>query len=57
MIAPLVRNVRLDFAFQLVALDLRQIVALDESGAVVIVLMDAFVPLADFAGSGTCLGA
>ena len=57
MIAPLVRKVRLDFAFQLVAFDLRQIVASDKSGAVGIVLMDAFVPLADCAGSGTCLGA
>ena len=54
MIAPLVQKVRWDFAFQLEAFDLRQIVASDISGTVEIVLMDAFEPLAvDF---GTCLG-
>ena len=56
MIAPLVQKVRCDFAFQLVAFDLRQIVASDNSGPDGIVLMDASVPLADFVGSGTCSG-
>ena len=46
MIAPLVQKVRWDFAFQLEAFDLRQIVTSDISGTVEIVLMDAFEPLA-----------
>ena len=56
MIAPLVRRVYWDFDFQLVAFDLRQIVASDNSVPVGIVMMDVFAPLADCAVSGDCLG-
>ena len=56
MIAPLVQKVRWAFAFQLEAFDLRQIVASDNSGTVGIVLMDAFVPLADCVGSADTEG-
>ena len=56
MIAPLVRRVHWEFEFQFVAFHLRQNVASDNSEPFGIVMMDAFAPLADCIGSGTCLG-
>ena len=53
MIAPLVRRVHWDFEFQLVAFDLRQNVASDNSEPFGIEMMDAFEPLADCVGSRT----
>ena len=38
------------------AFDLQQFVASDNSEPFGIVMMDAFAPLADCVGSGTCLG-
>ena len=55
MIASLVQKVHSELAFQLVIFYLPQIVASANSGPVAIVLMAAFVLLATFSGSGTCL--